>query len=65
MNRRNFIGGAIATGFAAAVPVKANSSPSKAKSTKVVHLRDDYYTIDGWVVSKDELKRLKETGYVD
>ncbi len=65
MNRRNFISGALATGFAVAVPVKADSTNQAKKSTKVVCLREGYYTVDGWVVSEKELAQLKESGHVD
>ncbi|GAB2190225.1 hypothetical protein MAH1_18330 [Sessilibacter sp. MAH1] len=69
MNRRSFIGRGVGLGLGSVFSLGTASVQADSKQSplavKAKFVRKGYYTVDGWLVSEQELIKLKEAGHVD
>ena len=59
LKRRNLLKGVLAVG---AAPALASSAGDKSEPKKIVQIRPGFYSVNGWVVTEQELRNLREDG---
>ncbi len=59
LKRRNLLKGVLAVG---AAPALASSGNETAEPKKVVQIRPGFYSVNGWVVTEQELRNLRKDG---
>lgn len=59
LKRRSFLMGVLSVG---AIPTMASSAQQAGKSKRVVEIRSGFYSVDGLVVNKQELRTMQKEG---